>query len=130
MRYQIPQFIEMEDKVIGPFTLRQFIYLIAVPAICYVLHFFVRMPYVILVGAIFFPIALMLAFFKVNGRPFSQVLTGLFKFVSKPQIYVWKRKPVIVEKKKEAPLQEGQHKKIKTSQKPNFKKIAKMLDEK
>ena len=26
MQFQVPQFIETEDKIVGPFTLRQFIY--------------------------------------------------------------------------------------------------------
>ena len=27
MRFQVPQFIEVEDKIFGPFTLKQFIYM-------------------------------------------------------------------------------------------------------
>ena len=28
MQFQVPQFIEIEDKIIGPFTVKQFIYLV------------------------------------------------------------------------------------------------------
>ena len=27
MRFQVPQFIEVEDKIFGPFTFKQFIYI-------------------------------------------------------------------------------------------------------
>jgi len=131
MRYQLPQFIEMEDKIIGPFTLKQFIYLIAVPVICYILHFFVRLPYVILVGIIFFPVALLLAFYKVNGRPFSHAILGLFKYIRRPQIYVWKRVPQAQETTTRGKVRSVKKKKKETTtpkETKDFKKLAKILD--
>ncbi len=129
MRYQVPRFIEMEDKIIGPFTLRQFLYLISVPAVCYILHFFVRLPYVILVGIIFFPIAVLLAFFKINGRSFVYAVGGFLRFVRRPQIYVWRRIPVVStqEAKKDAAENKNQvH--IPKKGVDDFKKLAEILD--
>jgi len=128
MRYQVPQFTEMEDKVIGPFSLKQFIYLGSVPLVCYILNFFVELPYVILVGVIFFPVAVLLAFYKVNGKPFATVFVGMLKFVKRPQIYVWKRVPHKIES---TPIKKNIKKKIASQQgtKPkDFKKLAKILD--
>ena len=127
MRYQLPQFIEMEDKLIGPFTLKQFLYLIVVPAFCWGLHYFVRLPYVILVGSIFFPVALLLAFYKPNGRPFIDAIRGLLKYIKRPQIYVWRRTPVIAktspQTKKQQKIKTTSDKKVK-----DFKKLAETLD--
>ena len=131
MRYQVPQFIEMEDKIVGPFTFKQFIYLASVPAICYVLNFFVEVAYVILVGVIFFPVAVMLAFSKVNGKPFMEFVKSLLKFIRRPQAYVWRRlfnKTAEVNQQKET-ISKDTTKKI-AKKETNFKKIAEMLDSK
>jgi len=131
MRYQVPQFIEMEDKIVGPFTFKQFIYLASVPVVCYILHYFVEVAYVILVGVIFFPFAVMLAFSKVNGKPFMEFVKSLFKFIRRPQAYVWRRllhKTTEADQQKET-ISKDTTKKIEKKE-TNFKKIAEMLDSK
>jgi hypothetical protein len=42
MHYQVPQFIEIEDKIFGPLTLKQFIYLAGGVGLC--LIFFSLLP--------------------------------------------------------------------------------------
>jgi len=128
MRYQVPQFIEMEDKVIGPFTLKQFIYLGSVPLVCYILNFIVELPYVILVGVIFFPVAVLLAFYKINGKPFAIVFLGMLKFIKKPQMYAWKRMP---KKSESVPMKKKTKKKVviqQNNQPEDFNKLAQILD--
>jgi hypothetical protein len=131
MRYQVPQFIEMEDKIIGPFTLKQFLYLITVPAVCFGLQYFVSIVYVILVGVIFFPIAIMLAFYKANGKPFIELIKGLVSFIRRPQGYTWKRMPQKSETMVQAAktITRKNEKIIKnTDENSNFKKLAELLD--
>ena len=92
MRFQIPQFIDVEDKIFGPFTLKQFIYVaggasVAVAAVLLRGIFFgllVSSPIVIL--------ALALAFYKVNNRPFIYVLESAFKYATKDKLYIWNKK--------------------------------------
>ncbi|TRZ80381.1 PrgI family protein [bacterium] len=130
MRYQLPQFIEMEDKLIGPFSLKQFLYLIFVPAFCWGIHYFVRTPYVILVGIIFFPIALLLAFYQPNGRPFIDAIRGLLRYIRRPQMYVWKRIVQIqnnTQIKTKKDTEQTQRRTIGKKVK-NFKKLAETLD--
>ena len=38
MRFQVPQFIEIESKIFGPLTLKQFIYLIGGGGIIFILY--------------------------------------------------------------------------------------------
>ena len=45
MEYQVPQFIEVEDKIIGPLTLKQFIYIAGASGLCIV--FFVYLPIIV-----------------------------------------------------------------------------------
>jgi hypothetical protein len=42
MRYQVPQFIDVEDKVIGPLTIKQFIYLAGGAGMCFVIFHFIN----------------------------------------------------------------------------------------
>jgi hypothetical protein len=91
MEYQVPQFIEVEDKIVGPLTLRQFIYLAGGGGICVI--FFVYLP-IILAILISVPIAGLsaaLSFYKVNGKPFIEVMEAGFNYYTGAKLFLWKR---------------------------------------
>ncbi|HMA77641.1 MAG TPA: PrgI family protein, partial [Candidatus Paceibacterota bacterium] len=70
MRFEVPQFIEVEDKIFGPFTWRQFIYLIGgggIAAVLFITNGFLFLFIGLPIGAL----AILLAFYPVNNRPFS-----------------------------------------------------------
>lgn len=92
MRYQVPQFIEIEDKIFGPLTLKQFIYLAGGGGLS--LLFFTLLP---LYAAIFFIIPVMgfafaLAFYKVNGRPFIVAVEHAVAYFFGSKLYLWKQR--------------------------------------
>ncbi len=93
MRYQVPQFIEVEDKIFGPLTLKQFIYLVGGGAIIFLLYiifpFFIFVLLAIPVAAL----AAALAFYKINNKPFIVVLENAFSYFTKNKIYTWKKQP-------------------------------------
>lgn len=91
MKFQVPQFIEVEDRIFGPLTLKQFIYLAGGAGILFAL--WVSLPFflAVLIGT---PIALFaagLAFFKVNQRPFILVVEAFFNYITKKRLYIWKK---------------------------------------
>jgi hypothetical protein len=96
MQFQVPQFIEVEDKIFGPLTFRQFVYLGGGAGICYMLfrllNIYVAIPFILGVGGF----ALALAFWQYNGRPFIIALENGFYFLVHPRLYLWnnKNKPV------------------------------------
>ena len=89
MQFQVPQFIEVEDKIFGPLTFRQFIYLgggVGTGYIMYrVLPFFIAVP--IALGCIGFAAAL--AFYKYNGRPFILAVESAFFYMTRTKLYLW-----------------------------------------
>lgn len=91
MRFEVPQFIEVEDKIVGPFTWKQFIYLAGGLGIAVVA--FLSLPFFlfILVGVPFAGLAGFLAFHQVNNRPFSLFLESLFQYMTNTKLYLWKR---------------------------------------
>lgn len=91
MEYQVPQFIEVEDKIFGPFTLKQFIYVAGGIGICVMLVLYLPR---ILGIALAIPVAAFsgaLAFYKVNNKTFVEVLEAGFKFYTTDRLYLWKK---------------------------------------
>lgn len=92
MRFQVPQYIETEDKIIGPLTLRQFLYLAGAGAVSFVLYFILTFFFWIVLTVFAGAVAIALAFVKINGQPFIKILGAAVRFMSKPRLYLWKRK--------------------------------------
>ena len=90
-QYQVPQFITVEDKVFGPFTIKQFLYLaggglLIVGAYSFLAPF-LFWPVAALVGGL----AASLAFLKINEQPFPKILKNMVFYLLRPRLYVWKK---------------------------------------
>lgn len=98
MEYQVPQFIEVEDRIFGPLTLRQFVFVAGGVGLCVALILYLPL----LVGvALAIPVAAFagaLAFYKVNGKSFLDVIEAGFNYYTKERLYLWKK-----EQKSETP---------------------------
>lgn len=88
-QFTVPQFIDVEDKIIGPITTRQFLILLGaalVIAICYKIFdfsaFLTVAIFIVIVSCIF-------AFFKINGRPFHLFILNLIQTLKRPGLRVW-----------------------------------------
>jgi len=107
MRFQTPQFIEIEDKIFGPLTFRQFIYLAGGAGLAFLLWralpFYLSIPLIAPVAGL----SLALAFYKVNDRQFVYVLESLFRYLTRGKLYLWRKKPRKIERKEEATLESG-----------------------
>jgi hypothetical protein len=89
MQFQVPQFIEVEDKIFGPLTFKQFVYLAGGAGMGYIfwrlLPIYLAAP--IIAGV--FGLGAALAFFKYNGRPFILALEHGFFFFTRSKLYLW-----------------------------------------
>ncbi len=102
MRFQVPQFIDIEDKIFGPFTFRQFIYLGGGAGGVYALWKILPVYFSIFLIPIVAGLALALAFYRVNNKPFIVILEAGFKYFFQSKLYIWKKEKPNVGKKKEA----------------------------
>lgn len=91
MKYQVPQFLEIEDKIFGPFTLKQFLYAGAGIALGFVLWTTFPRFLAILVGVPVITLFFGLAFWKINDRPLADALENMFKYLMSPKLYLWKK---------------------------------------
>lgn len=102
MEYQVPQFIEVEDKIFGPFTFKQAIYLgggIGLGAIVFfTLPLFLAVLIMVPVGALTFA----LAFYRINNKPFVEIMEAAFTFYLGNRLYLWKKEKA--PKEETAPL--------------------------
>lgn len=91
MQFQVPQLIDIEDKIIGPLTLKQFLYLGGGAMAVAFLWSVLTLGAFIIVAAPVIALALSLAFYKINGRPFVNFLNSFITYSVKPKLYLWKK---------------------------------------
>lgn len=91
MQFQVPQFIDIEDKVIGPFTIKQFLYLLCAGIIIFILSKILNLFATIILAIPIAGIAIAFAFVKVGGQPFMMIAKNFLGFLKKPDFYVWKK---------------------------------------
>ena len=91
MQFQIPQFIEIENKIVGPLTLKQFLYLAVAAAIGFALYFVLAFWLWIMVTAVLTAISVSLSFVKYNGQPLPKIIIYAFGFFWGPKFYLWQK---------------------------------------
>lgn len=91
MHFQIPQFIEVENKIVGPLTLKQFFYLAVAGALSFLFYFILAFWLWIILTAILASVAVVLAFVKYNGQPLPKIIFHAFGFFWGPRFYLWQR---------------------------------------
>ncbi len=92
MRFQVPQFIEVEDKIIGPLTLKQFIYLAGGAGLSYIAFRLIPSLFLSIIPIICIMVfACALAFFKINNKAFIYIVEAAFKYFTRSKLYIWKK---------------------------------------
>ncbi len=104
MQFKVPQFLEIEDKIFGPFTFKEFVYLAGGAGLCFILYKLLGL----ILGAI--PIlavagfSIALARYRPNNKPFLNMVEAGFSYMIQSKLYIWKRsktKVNVQEKNKE-----------------------------
>lgn len=95
MRFQVPQFIEVEDKIFGPLTWKQFLYLAGGGGIALATFTLLSDHKIIatIIAGPFIGLSLALAFVKINNRPFIIFLESIIHYASTKRLYIWKKEP-------------------------------------
>lgn len=91
MQFKVPQNIDMEDKVIGPLTIKQFVYLLVAGMIFYATIKTYNIFLMAIVGFPVFLLALCLTFIKIQDQPFSKFLISFLIYLIKPRQRIWQK---------------------------------------
>ncbi|MDD4607444.1 MAG: PrgI family protein [Patescibacteria group bacterium] len=88
-QFIIPQFLDVEPRVIGPITVRQFLLLLVGGGLCFLVwktaDFSLAITETILILGVFGAFA----FIKINNRPFHYFIIDLINFYKKPRLRLW-----------------------------------------
>jgi len=95
MQFKVPQFLEIEDKIFGPFTFRQF------AGICYILFKLLgiwlgAIPILAIAG-----LSAALIFYRPNGEPFINMIEAGLKYAMQNKLYIWKRHQIKIKNKQQ-----------------------------
>ena len=91
MQHQVPQFIDIEDKISGPLTAKQFFYILGGAAILFIMYVYLQLWLVIILGIPIATFAGSLAFLKINGQPFIKILASAIDYASSARLYLWRK---------------------------------------
>ena len=90
-QFTVPQFIDVEDVIIGPVTTRQFVILLADALILFISYKLADLGLFIILAVIFGGGGLVLAFVRINGQPFHLFILNFFQTLWKPPLRVWNK---------------------------------------
>lgn len=93
MQFPIPQNVDIEDKLIGPLTLKQFLYLLAGGILEFLWFSMFDMELFVLISIPTVGLAAAFAFVKIYDKPFIEFLLVMAHFVVTSRRRVWKRIP-------------------------------------
>lgn len=94
MLINVPQYIDIEDKIVGPLTAKQLGWLVALGVIMLILWNVLSGPAFFVVGIPIFLIFIALAFYKPYGQPLGSFLLFGVMYFFRPKVYFWKRTPM------------------------------------
>ncbi len=90
-QFVVPQFIDIEDKIFGPLSVRQFIILMAGALILFLEYSLADFALFILEGVFTMALVGIFGFAKVNGMPFHFFMLNLLQTMKRPRIRLWQK---------------------------------------
>ena len=128
MRFEVPQFIDIEDKIFGPLTFKQGLYVggaIGIGVAAYkLLPIFIAIPIMIGIAGL----AWALGFYKLNNQPFIVVGQAFLNYTFKDKIYIWKKEPEKVQRSQPIKKQEPEKEPVKIITQKDIQALARNLD--
>ncbi len=101
MQYPVPQFQDVEDKVIGPLTFKQFLYMLGGGGLSYIILQTMPSGLNLLLIAVVMGISSAFAFYRINKQPFINIVEAAFYYGLKHKLYLWSNKRPKKQKKEE-----------------------------
>ena len=90
-QFVVPQFIDVEDKIFGPISTRQFLILLVASLLIFVAFKLADMALFIFMLALIGGSALVLAFVKINGQVFHYFILNILQTTRRPSLRIWNK---------------------------------------
>ncbi len=129
MMFSVPQFIDVEDKIAGPLTWRQLLWMIGMGAMLLTFFNLFDTTLFIVIAIPTILLFVLFAFYRPNGFPMTTFAFYAFLFLFRPKVSVWERpvkaRPVVkAPEKQSTPLTTGS----KQIELEKLKELARILD--
>lgn len=90
-QFVVPQFIDVEDKILGPITVRQFSILLVTGLLVALTYRLADFVLFIFLGLIELGIGIVFSFVKINGQPFHYFILNMLQTSLRPALRVWNK---------------------------------------
>lgn len=90
-QFTVPQFIDVEDVIMGPITTRQFVIFLADGLLLFIFYKLATFGLFVVLLAIFGGGGLVLAFVKINGQPFHFFILNFLQTMTRTPLRVWNK---------------------------------------
>ncbi|MFZ6014928.1 MAG: PrgI family protein [Patescibacteria group bacterium] len=90
-QFIVPQFIDKEDRIIGPITVRQFLICLVAAGLIFVEYKLLATPFFIFTLIITAGLAGAFGFLKINGQPFHLFFVNFLQTQARPKLRVWNK---------------------------------------
>ncbi len=104
MQFKVPQFLDIEDKIFGPFTFKEFVYLAGGAGLCFVLYRLLGLLWGVLPILAVAGFSIALARYRPNNKPFLEMIQAGFAYLLQSKLYIWIRRKVSQNKKVAQPV--------------------------
>ena len=89
-QFVVPQFLDVEAKIIGPITARQFLIMLGTLILEFIIYrLFLNVIFLVAFGVPVLSLGIAFAFLKVNGQPFHYMVLSVFQTLRRPGRRVW-----------------------------------------
>jgi len=90
-RFQVPQFIEHEARVVGPLTLKQSLFILIPAAVTFFLFFVIPTTPWFILAILIQGSGLASAFVKIGGKTLPSIVVSFLRFSAAPKNYLWQK---------------------------------------
>lgn len=90
-KFVVPQFIDNEDKILGPITVRQFLICLGATFIMFIEYKILAFSYFIGAVVLTGGLAAVFAFLKINGQPFHIFFVNFLETMFRPSLRTWQK---------------------------------------
>ncbi|MEK7115886.1 MAG: PrgI family protein [Patescibacteria group bacterium] len=96
-KFIVPQFIDKEDQILGPITVRQFLILLVTTFCIFIFYKLLAFPYFVGSALLLAIFSGTFAFMKINGQPFHVFFVNFLQTSIRPQLRIWDKRPTDAE---------------------------------
>ena len=132
MQFPVPQFTDVEDRIIGPLTIKQFGIVFGAGAMVFLGYSATKSLLVLIfLGLLFGVPALALAFAKINGRPLYNTIGFFFKFFTSEKLLIFHKQGngeiAVTQDKREAEKKDARQKAAVKTKQMTMDEVQKLL---